>query len=147
MFEDKQLSRRFKSTRRRGTSLLEVMIATVCASMLLVPTATMLGEAGRWSDRMEQQSELVSLANGCIAEVEFQLASNFQRGQLQNTFASQGFPNSRYTTTYSDRVADGGIPNRFMVIQVTTWVDQNRNAILDTGEPRHQLVTGVARRG
>ncbi len=107
----------------------------------------MLSDAGRWSSRMEQQSELIALTNSCVAEVQFQLASNFRSGQLQNTFASRGFPNSRYNATYSDRVADGGIPNRFMVIQVMTWVDQNRNAIWDAGEPRQQLATGVARRG
>jgi hypothetical protein len=123
------------------------MIATVCASMLLVPTATMLSDAGRWSSRMEQQSELISLTNSCVAEVEFQLASNFRSGQIQNTFASRGFPNSRYNATCSDSIAEGGIPNRFMVIQILTWVDQNGNATWDVGEPRQQLATGVARRG
>ena len=136
-----------KSAARHGTSLLEVMIATVCASMLLVPTATMLSDAGRWSSRMEQQHELISLTNSCVAEVEFQIASNFRSGQLQNSFASRGSPNSRYTAIYRDAVADGGIPNRFMVIQILTWVDVNSNAIWDAGEPKQELATGVARRG
>ena len=115
--------------------------------MLLVPTATMLSDAGRWSNRMEQQSELISLTNSCIADVEFQLASSFKAGQLQDSFASRGFPTLRYVVTYSDDAAIGGIPDRFMVLQVLTFADLNGNSIWDAGEPRQQLATGVARRG
>lgn len=131
---------------RRGTTLLEVMTATVCASMLLLPTATMLSDAGRWSSRMEQQTELLSLAKSCVTEVEFQLCSNFVAGQLRDTFASRGFPTARYTATFSDNVANGGIPNRFMMIQIVTWVDFNGNGILDAGEPKQDLTTGLAKR-
>ena len=143
--DDSASKRRLKS--RHGTSLLEVMVATVCASMLLVPTATMLSDAGRWSSRMEQQSELISLTNSCVADVEFQLAANFRTGQVQDNFASRGFPNSRYIVTYSDSVASGGIPNRFMILQVQSWADLNSNSIWDAGEPKQVLTTGVARRG
>jgi hypothetical protein len=142
----------YNTTRRiakshRGSTLLEVITATVCASMLLIPTATMLSDAGRWSSRMEQQTELISLVNSCVAETEFQLSSNFRAGQLNNTFASRGFPNSRYTVTYSDSAAVGGIPNRFMIVQILVWTDLNSNAIWDAGEPRQQLSTGLAKRG
>jgi hypothetical protein len=96
---------------------------------------------------MEQQSELISLTDSCIAEAEFQIASNFRAGQLRDNFASRGSPHSRFVVTFRDDIAAGGIPNRFMVIQVFTWADLNGNSIWDTGEPKQELSTGVARRG
>ncbi len=146
-YAERQNAKRRSPRLRQGSSLLEVITATVCASMLLVPTATMLSDAGRWSTRMEEQSELVSLVNSCVAETEFQLSSNFSVGQLRDSFVSRGFPNSRYLVTCSDSAAVGGIPNRFMIIQILVWTDLNGNATWDAGEPKQVLTTGIAKRG
>jgi type II secretory pathway component PulJ len=139
------LRSRHKS-KRSGTSLLEVMGATVCATLLLVPTATMLSDSHRWSGRIEQQAELSNLVDSCISQIEFELASNFRSGQRNDSFSSLGVPHSRYTATWSDSVARGGIPGRFVSLDVTAWVDMNRNQQYDVGEPRHLVSTGLARR-
>lgn len=140
---------RRKSTRastRLGASLLEAMAACVCATLFLLPTATMLSDASRWSARMENQSELQSLTEGCIDELQFQLTTNFRSGQSRNTFASKGFSQSRFDAQYSDRVSDGGIPGRFMVIHVVAWSDSNSNGAWDPSEPKFEVHTGMARR-
>ncbi len=135
-----------RNAKRRGTSLLEVMGATVCATLLLVPTATMLSDSHRWSGRMEQQAELSTLVDSCVSQIEFELAGNFQSGQRSDSFSSFGVPKSRYTATWTDRVAQGGIPGRFMSIDITAWVDMNSNQQYDVGEPRHLVSSGLARR-
>ncbi len=122
------------------------MSATVCASLLLVPSASILGDAIRWSVRMEDHSEMVTLASSCAEQVAFELGTNFQSGQSTGNFASQGFTTIRYSVQSSDRVVDGGIPNRWMMIRVEVWKDTNGNGVADGSEVRHQLVTGLARR-
>lgn len=132
--------------KRIGSTLLEVMGATICASMMLVPTATMLSDAHRWTIRTEQQGEILSLLDGCVQEYQYLVAGNFRSGQTDGNFASRGFPGIRFSAVYSDAAAQGGIPNRFMVLRVTAWSDLNNNASWDPGEPRQQINTGVSRR-
>lgn len=139
-------SRSTRSSKRNGTSLLEVMGATVCATLLLVPTATMLSDAHRWSGRVEQQAELSTLVDSCVSQIEFELANNFRSGQRSESFLSLGVPNSRHTSSWSDSVAQGGIPGRFMSFSITAWVDLNSNQQYDVGEPRHLVSSGLARR-
>jgi hypothetical protein len=138
--------RRTTGKRRRGTSLLEVIGAVVCASMMLVPTGAMLSDAQRWSMRMEQQGELNTLAQSCLNEIQFQIAGNFRSEVLQGSFTAQGFPNVRYACTKSDVAATGGVPNRFMSLQLLVWNDLNADGQWTAGEPRQQLASGVARR-
>jgi hypothetical protein len=141
-----RLQRVCSIAKRHGTSLLEVIGATVCATLLLVPTATMLSDSHRWSIRIEQQAELSTLVDSCVHQIEFELGSNFQSGQRSDSFASMGSPNSRYTASWSDRAAEGGIPGRFMALDVSAWVDMNSNRQYDVGEPRYAVNSGLARR-
>lgn len=107
----------------------------------------MLTDASRWSARMEDQSELLGLCESCIDELQFQLTTSFRSGQYRDSFASKGFPRFRFEAQWSDRVSDGGIPGRFMVIHVLAWSDANANGISDPSEPKFEVHTGMARRG
>lgn len=138
---------RSKLRNRSGASLLEAMAACLCATLFLVPTGAMLVDASRWSARMENQSELLSLTEGCVDEIQFQLSTSFRSGQTRDSFASKGFSRSRFNAEYSDRPVDGGIPGRFMTIHVFSWTDLNSNSVWDLGEPKFEIRTGMARRG
>lgn len=132
--------------KRHGTSLLEVIGATVCATLLLVPTAAMLSDSHRWANRIEQQAELATLVDSCVQQIEFEIGSNFRSGQRSDSFASMGSPGSRYIASWSDRAAQGGVPGRFIVLDISAWVDLNSNRQYDVGEPRYAINSGMARR-
>lgn len=107
----------------------------------------MLVDASRWSARMEDQTELLSLTEGCVDEIQYLLTTNFRSSRTRDSFATKGFRRSRFDAICSDRPVDGGVPGRFMAIHVVAWTDMNSNAIWDLGEPKFEIHTGMARRG
>lgn len=131
---------------RAGASLLEVIGATVCASILLVPTANLLGGAVRWSARMESHNELIVLADSLMDETRVQIAREFDASSARGDCTRFGFPAMRYESIWSDTVSNDGIPGRWMHIGLKVWVDQNSNAQFDSGEPMHEIHSGVAKR-
>ncbi len=134
------------ATLRAGASLLEVIGATVCASILLVPTANLLGGAVRWSARMESHNELIVLADSLMDETRIQIAREFEVGSSHGDCSHLGFPSIRYEAEWSDAGNQQGIPGRWMSIAVRVWADQNRDSQIDTIEPMHQIHSGVAKR-
>jgi Tfp pilus assembly protein PilX len=136
-----------KAKSRRGSSLIEALASCMIASLILIPTGKLLVDASRWSERIESQNELLGLAESILDETQFQLASGFLAGQSGNSFASRGFPTSRYVCTFSDATTASGIPGRFMIIHVLAWTDSNANGAWDPSEPKIEIRTGMARRG
>lgn len=140
----KQVFRKSK-TIRVGSSLLEVMAATVLGSILLIPMVTMLVDCSKWSSRIEYQSELLTLADSCADETKFKLANNFVAGQSVGTFATQGFPEVRYQVSCLVP-NEPGIRGKYLDIQIVVWADLDSDGVYDSGqEPKQELVTGLAK--
>ena len=130
---------------RAGSSLLEVMSATVLGSMLLIPMVKMLVECSKWSNRMEYQSELLTLADSCADETKFKLANNFVAGQSVGTFAAQGFSEVRYQVNCLTP-NEPGIRGKYLDIQIVVWADLDSDGVYDSGqEPKQELATGFAK--
>jgi hypothetical protein len=142
----KKNHRRIRLARlRSGTSLLEVMAATVLGSMLLIPMVTILVDCSKWSNRMEYQSELLSLAESCSDETKFKLATNFAAGRMVGNFASQGFPQVRYNVRNTVPL-ESALRGKYLDIQLTVWADLNSNGTHDSGlEPKQDLSTGLSK--
>ncbi len=140
-----RLVARKSKTGRTGSSLLEVMAATVLGSTLLIPMVKMLVDCSRWSSRIEYQSELLTLAESCSDETKFKLANNFVAGQSVGTFASQGFSGVRYQVR-SLVPNEASIRGKYLDIQIVVWADLDSDGVYDTGqEPKQELVTGLAK--
>jgi len=140
-----KLAVRKSKTRRAGSSLLEVMAATVFGSMLLIPMVKMLVDCSKWSSRIEYQSELLTLADSCADETKFRLANNFEAGQSVGTFASQGFPEVRYQVSCLVP-NEPSIRGKYLDIQLSVWADLDSDGVYDSGqEPKQELVTGLAK--
>lgn len=121
------------------------MAATVLGSMLLIPMVKTLVECSKWSNRMELQSELLTLAESCADETKFRLANTFVPGPSVGSFAAQGYSNVRYQV---DCLVPGeaDIRGKYLDIRILAWVDLDSDGVYDTGqEPKQDLVTGFAK--
>ena len=133
------------SARRKGSSLLEVMAATVLGSMLLIPMVKMLVDCSKWSNRIELQSELLTLVESCSDETKFRLASDFIPGQSVGTFASQGFADVRYQVSCLVPI-EPDIRGKYLDIKIIAWADLDSDGVYDSGqEPKQELATGLAK--
>ncbi len=131
--------------KRAGASLLEVMAATVLGSMLLIPMVKTLVECSKWSNRMELQSELLTLAESCADETKFRLVDNFVPNQLNASFAAQGYADVRYQATCLLPV-EADLRGKYLDIRILVWADLDSDGTYDAGqEPKQDLLTGLAK--
>ncbi len=134
-----------RSPRRAGSSLLEVMAATVLGSMLLIPMVKILVDCAKWSNRIELQSELLTLVDSCADETRFKLANAFVPGQSVGTFAAQGYPDVRYQVNCLVP-SEADIRGKYLDIRILAWVDLDSDGVYDSGqEPKQDLVSGFAK--
>ena len=134
-----------KPKTRTGSSLLEVMAATVLGSVLLVPMVKMLVDCSKWSSRIEYQSELLTLADSCADETKFNLVNNFVASQSVGTFATQGFPEVRYQVSCLVP-NEPSIQGKYLDIQIVVWADLDADGVYDSGqEPKQELATGLVK--
>ena len=131
--------------RRAGSTLLEVVAATVLGSMLLIPMVKTLVECAKWSSRIELQSELLTLVESCADETKFRLATTFAPGQTTGSFASQGYADVRYQVNClvpNEAVIRG----KYLDIQISVWADLNSDGVYNSGqEPKQDLITGFSK--
>jgi hypothetical protein len=130
---------------RTGSSLLEVVVATVLGSMLLIPMVKTLVECSQWSRRMELQSELLTLVESCADETKFGLANTFAPGLSVGSFAAQGYSDVRYQVT-ALVPAEADLRGKYLDIRILVWADLDSDGVYDSGqEPKQDLVTGLAK--
>jgi hypothetical protein len=83
-----------------------------------------------------------------VSKMEEQQAivgATWSTATLTGNFASDGQSSIRFNVTRSDTAANGGIPNQLMVINVTTFSDDNGNATMDSSEARLTFTTKIAK--
>jgi hypothetical protein len=136
---------------RRGASLLEVMAATVLASLVLVPLGKSLADASRWANRMEYQNELVTAAQSVVEQSKYQLSlpGQFLPGPMPpGDLTAYGHPKIHYTVVCnrSTLAADADIANLYLEIDVRVWADLNSDGQWTSGqEPEFRTVAGFAK--
>lgn len=150
MFTVRQRQRRIESSserqqqpRQRGSSLVDVIAATVLTASVLVPTTRVLRDSISTGRRLQMQQQLLISCQD-VLEAEMQAVS--QGGRLRN---SGGRLNTdpgllQYEVTSTDQTAAGGLPGQLIAVSAVVWEDVNRNQRQDSGEPHVSLFSKVA---
>lgn len=129
----------------KAYSLLEIVLASgICASAL-VPALALVRDGVTLADRVDARHLL--LLHG-VSKMEEQLATvaaGWTEGTFTGNFAADGYANIRYIVAQSDEAASGGIVDRLMNVQVTTYRDDDGDAALDADEMRNIMRTKIGR--
>ena len=83
-----------------------------------------------------------------VSKLEEQLAlvaANWISGTVLGDFAVDGNSSIRYIASRSDAESDGGLTDRLMHVQVTTYADDDGDDALDADEKRCVFRTKVGR--
>ncbi|MCR9202273.1 MAG: hypothetical protein NXI04_26825 [Planctomycetaceae bacterium] len=129
--------------RRSGSSLADVIAATVLTAAVLVPSTRVLRDSINTGRRLQVQQELLI---GCQNVLETEMQAVSQSGRLRT---SGGRLNSdsgqlRYTVMSTDQPSTGGVPGLLIVVSALVWEDGNRNKRHDSGEPHVSLLCKIA---
>jgi hypothetical protein len=129
----------------RAYSLLEVVLASGICATALVPALALLRDGVTLADRVDTRHLLLLYGVGKMEEQLATVAAGWAEGTFTGNFAADGHANIRYIVTQSDEVASGGIVDRLMNVQVTTFRDEDGDASLDTSEMRNIMRTKIGR--
>ncbi len=120
-------------------------MASTLVAVALVGALAMLRDAMAASQTIDNR---LLMTNYAVSKLEQELAfvaGNWTSGATVGDFASDGHAEVRFTTTRSDAVLDGGLVDRLMHIQVTTYVDHDGDDVLDATEKQCTYRTKVGR--
>lgn len=130
---------------RRGFSLLEVVMAAALAGIALVGALELLRDSVDLGQSIDNRQLLTNYAVSKLEEHLSIAAASWTNGTWSGNFATDGHPHIRYTAVRSDAGASGGIVDRLMHVQVTTYWDTNANNNLDAGESRCSFRTKIGK--
>ncbi len=131
--------------RRRGHTLLEVVLAGALLATALVPALRLMRDGLALSRRIETQELLTTF---CTSKLEEHLAlcgADWQTGAYPGDFTAEGYANLRFIVTRSDFSVDGGITDQLMALTATAWEDSNGSGTVDAGEPSVVLSSKLAK--
>jgi Tfp pilus assembly protein PilV len=133
------------SKRRRGLSLLEVVMAGALLATALVPALSLIRRSMASGRDVEVRERL---ATYCVSKMEEHLAlvsADWQTGTYSGNFSADGYASSRFQVVRSDTPGDGGVNDQLMSVTVTTWEDSDGDSVRDAGEPAVVMATKVAK--
>lgn len=134
-------------TRSKGKafSLLEVVMASALCSIALVGGLELLRDGMDASRAIDHRQLMTNYAVSKLEEQMAIVASNWTTGSSTGDFATDGHADVRYTLSRSDAVVDGGMVDQLMHIEVTTYVDEDSDDLLDADEKSCYFRTKVAK--
>ncbi|WP_146396023.1 type IV pilus modification PilV family protein [Pseudobythopirellula maris] len=130
---------------RTGFSLIEVVAATALVGGTLVATLELLQSGMLLSKELDRQRAMVTLAVSTMEAQMVEAASDWTEGTFTGDYATEGYPEVRYTAIRSDSAGYHGIPDRLMVLAVYVYHDENGNNSMDSNERQLMLATQVAK--
>jgi type II secretory pathway pseudopilin PulG len=133
------------SLRRRAFSLVEMIAATALVAGTLAPALAVMRDAMAASRESARRHLLANYAVQALEQNAGATMQNWTTGTATGNFAADGHPAIRYVLTRSDDLADGGIDDRLMHVQVTVFDDVNGNATHDANEIAVRFRTKVAK--
>jgi len=134
-----------KNRPRRGFSLLEMVAAAVLMTSILAPSLSVMRDSMSKSRELHRRNLLANYAVRVLEDQSALVATNWVNESIAGSFSSDGHPNVRYTGSKSDAIADGGLVNQLMHVQVTVYDDADADSALDAGELRVDYRTKVAK--
>ena len=136
--------RRRRLSNRHGSTLVELMGATIVTALVLVPSMKLLHRSHQTVDRLHDQVQLEHLAASEIHYRLSRLALNFNATQVSGDFAAMGHGDCRFITDCSDAYSAGGVPDQLMSVETVVWRDFDDDGAIDDGEPTYTLATTLA---
>jgi type II secretory pathway pseudopilin PulG len=130
---------------RRAFSLVEMILATALVAGTLAPALAVMRNAMATS---RETTKRLLLANYAVEVLEYAQGISMQTwfsGTVPGNLASDGYANIRYTITWSDAPASGGVTGKLMHVQVVVFDDANGNSALDSTELAVRYRTKVAK--
>ena len=129
----------------QGFSLLEVAMASTLTAIALVGALAMLRDGMAASETIDNRYLLTNYAVSKLEEQMAVVAASWTTGASVGDFAADGHADLRFQVTRSDAVLDGGLVDRLMHIQVTTYVDADGDDALDASEKNCTFRTKVGK--
>jgi hypothetical protein len=130
---------------RKAYSLLEVVLASGICATALVPALALLRDGMTLADRVDTRHLLLLYGVSKMEEHVAIVAADWTEGTFAGNFAADGHANVRYIVAQSDEAASGGIVDRLMNVEVTTYRDDDGDAALDVDEMRNIMRTKIGR--
>ncbi len=131
--------------RRRGSSLLEIILAGTLMAVTLVPALRLLRDGLRISREVETLQLLTTFCTGKLEEHLALVSNDWQTGNYTGDFSAEGYPNLQFEVERSDSGGDGGISDELMAVTATAWDDLDGDLSLDNDEPAVVLGSKVAK--
>jgi hypothetical protein len=122
-----------------------MIAATALVAGTLAPALAVMRDAMALSREASRRNLLANYAVEALEYAQGITMQNWATGTSLGNFASDGWPNIRYSVTRSDSPANGGLTNRLMHVQVLIYDDSNGNAARDANEIAVQMRTKVSR--
>jgi hypothetical protein len=137
--------RRSPRTPRLGFSLVEMIAATALTAGTLAPALLVMRDAMAVSREGVKRNLLANYAVKVLEEQSALVMQNWTSATSSGNFASDGNATMKWIAVKSDAPASGGLTNRLMHIQVTTYEDLNGNSAADAAELKVNFRTKVAK--
>ncbi len=134
-----------KKQQRNGFSLLEMVAAAALVTSITVPALSVVRDAMAKSRDLNRQNLLANYAVRILEDQTALVATNWVNETINGNFAADGYTKVRFVGTKSDAVANGGLPNQLMHIQITVYDDANASSTLDAAELQVNYRTKVAK--
>ena len=130
-------------------SLLEVVLASAICAAALVPALVLLRNGITLAQQIDTKHQLLLYG---VSTLESQLAAVAAldsawpgTAPAGGDMSAEGHPEIRYTVSWSDNPADGGISGRLMNVTVTTYYDEDGDNAQDAAEPSVSLTTKIGK--
>jgi hypothetical protein len=120
-------------------------MASSLAAIALVGSLALLRDGMIASRTIDQRQMLTTYAVSKLEEQLALVAANWTSGTVVGDFAADGHASIRYVASRSDAQSDGGLSDRLMHVQVTTYADEDGDDALDADEKRCVFRTKVGR--
>jgi hypothetical protein len=131
--------------KRRGYSLLEVVLASTICLTALVPALALMRDGMANASKIDIRHRMLIFGVSKMEEQLAIVAAGWTTGTATGNFATDGDASIRFTATRSDSGGSGGITNRLMNVSVTVYSDDNGNAALDATEMSSTFTTKVSK--
>jgi hypothetical protein len=132
-----------RNGRRRGHTLLELVVASSLLAAVLIPGLRMLRDGLEQSQRIEILQRLTTSCTGKLEEHLCLAGAAWEEETVTGDFASDGYPQTRFRAARSANPVDGGIADQLMAVSVTVWEDLDADAAQDAGEPSVTMASKV----
>jgi hypothetical protein len=129
----------------KAYSLLEVVLASGICATAMVPALALLRDGVTLADRVDARHLLLLYGVSKMEEHIAIVAAGWTEGTFTGNFAAEGHASVRYIVDRSDEAASGGIVDRLMNVEATTYRDDDGDAALDADEMRNVMRTKIGR--